>query len=104
VDNNKNTKFKLVDEFVRLGGNYSKDVKSLEKTINKHLKDIKGDDIQLLDILRILKVYQKQIKEPNAFSESCEIVSPIIERLLNTNINKWIIEDAKISQIAIYMD
>ncbi|MCL2611410.1 MAG: hypothetical protein FWE02_07020 [Defluviitaleaceae bacterium] len=93
-------KSELVDEFVKLGGNYSKDAAILERKSKKFLKDTGESDIHILEILRMLRAYEKEINY-KAFDEACEIVSSITERLLSTNINKWVIEDVKIAQIAI---
>ncbi|MCL2610785.1 MAG: helix-turn-helix domain-containing protein [Defluviitaleaceae bacterium] len=98
----KNLKTDLIDKFISLGGCYSKEAKSLEKKINKYLKENGDNDVHLLEILRLLKAYQKQVKAPNAFEESCEIVSPIIKRLLETNVTKWITPDIKIGQSAVF--
>jgi len=91
----------IVDEFSHLDSNHSKEVKALEKKIDKHLEETGDNDVHLLDIKRMLEAYKIPVKVPNAFEEACEIVSPLIERLLKTNVNKFLLIDIKIGQTAL---
>jgi len=101
VDKNNEIKSGLIEEFVQLGGNYknAKKAEALDKKVNKYLKNINENDPQISDISKTLKAYKNfRLKDPEA---SYKIVSPVIERLLRTSSTKWILEDAKIAQIAI---
>ncbi|MCL2611283.1 MAG: helix-turn-helix domain-containing protein [Defluviitaleaceae bacterium] len=98
----KQSREELLESFFKLGGNYKnfKEAKSLEKKIKKHLKDIGGTDLQMLDVLKLLKAYEEYIKF-NDFEKACEIVSSIIQRLSSLATSKWDLYDVRIVQAVI---
>ncbi|MCL2611245.1 MAG: helix-turn-helix domain-containing protein [Defluviitaleaceae bacterium] len=76
------SRIKLLEQFFKIGGsikNISKS-KSLEKKINNHFKNTKDSDEQLLDALRLLKVYIEDYDFYD-FEETHRIAAPVIHRL-----------------------
>ncbi|MCL2611328.1 MAG: helix-turn-helix transcriptional regulator [Defluviitaleaceae bacterium] len=105
--NNVKARNDLLERFCDLGGNLnSSGEEALEKDINHYFKSIGESDAQLLDILRLLKIF-KLGRELNYFDftykiiEIYRIAKPIIQRLKYINVDNWDVHDLRIAQFAI---
>jgi len=96
------SKENLLKEFSSLGGNYKNIDKAekLKKDIEKYHKEDGKEDIQLLDILKILKAYEAENQKVD-FKEIYKLVLPVFNRLMNLPVTSWDIGDIRISQLVL---
>jgi len=92
----------LLEEFFALGGNYKNIDKAnvLSQKIDKYLSESRKNDVQLLDIKRLLEVASEELNFHD-FEEACKIIIPTIKRLVNTDVYKLNLSDIRISQVAL---
>ena len=98
----KEIKNELFIDFSRIGGshkNFDK-AKALKRKIEKYFKDTSIADHQLLDVLKLLNVYENS-NDYEEFEKNSQLVSSIEERLKYTDIANWDINDIRLSQATV---
>ncbi|MCL1925457.1 MAG: helix-turn-helix domain-containing protein [Defluviitaleaceae bacterium] len=99
MENEKELKEKILKQFSEIGGNFKNDhkVKSLQNKIRVYFREAKTVDIQLLDVLTLLKIYEENLINKN-FERHHTMAIQVIERLMNTHISNWDLADLRIAQ------
>ncbi|MCL1925199.1 MAG: helix-turn-helix domain-containing protein [Defluviitaleaceae bacterium] len=99
----KKLEYSLLKIFSGLGGNFGsehREFKSLENKIKKYFRDTGGTTPQLLDVLRILDIFEKNYSQAD-FRDLCFISKPIIQRLNYTHIENWHDYDINIAELVL---
>jgi len=90
----------FLEELSKIGGNYKnfERTERLKKRIEKYQEGQSEEDVQLYDVLRIIKAHE-QISRQRSFEEIYKTASPTVKRLLNIPPFSWTIEDIRIAQL-----
>ncbi|MCL2611262.1 MAG: helix-turn-helix domain-containing protein [Defluviitaleaceae bacterium] len=101
---NDKLKHELLEGFFKIGGSYKNTdrIVSFENRLKNYIKDIDKNDKQVLNALTLLSVYKMDDNDYSLFEISCDLVSSIVERLLNKDTYKWDFYDILFSQGAIF--
>ena len=95
-------KYELLDAFFCAGGNHHMAmVKQVETKLFEYIRD-HGEDSQVVDVLRIIKIYEIE-SEHDDFEASSDIATLILDRLIEAD--EWDFYDLKIlSQVIDYTE
>ncbi|MCL1924846.1 MAG: helix-turn-helix domain-containing protein [Defluviitaleaceae bacterium] len=103
LEEREGMELEILEQFPKLRGNSLKDLhelKFLENSINRYFKKIGKSTPQLLDILKIIEIFEKDYKGAS-FEKLCLIAKPIIKRLGYLEIKNWDIHDISIAEAVV---
>jgi len=101
ISKNDKLKSQLLESFFNLGGSFKNiaEFETLESKFNSYLKNIDGDDKDVLEVLKLVKLFKISSSDDDIFELGCEWISPIVERLCATEMEDWKSYDIRVGQI-----